>query len=73
MSNKITEEIAYRLTAQLSKLERAWEGMAIGIGFDIDEPSGKASIEFGPEDRPELVVKIVCDVRSVFVGAGETN
>jgi hypothetical protein len=65
--------MAIRLTTQLVKLERQWEGKQIGIGFDIDEATGDATVTFGPAGDDALAVRIVGDVRSVFVGRGEEN
>lgn len=72
-SRPIVEDIAIRLTTQLVRLERQWVGKQIGIGFNIDEQTGKATVTFQPADDDALAVRIVADVRSVFVGAGEEN
>lgn len=72
-SRPLVEDMAIRLTTQLVKLERQWIGKQIGIGFDIDEQTGKATVTFQPADDDALAVRIVADVRSVFVGSGEEN
>lgn len=72
-SRPLVQDMAIRLTTQLVKLERQWEGKQIGIGFDIDEATGDATVTFGPAGDDALAVRIVGDVRSVFVGRGEEN
>lgn len=72
--NDIIEDRAVALSVALAKLEDQWDAIddKIGIGYEIDDETGKMTISFGPEDG-RLAVRIVTDIHSVFVGEGPTN
>lgn len=67
------ESRAERTALNLAKMERAWKGKAVGIGFDCDTETGRIVVKFGPVDHPALTITITADIDSISVGEGDEN
>lgn len=70
----VIKKRAEALAAALTALEAQWEEHHhLGIGYDIDDETGKVIVTFGPDGCPEKAVRIVTDIHSIFVGQGPAN
>jgi hypothetical protein len=72
-SRRNTEAMLLRVTRNLERLEQAWQGKTIGIGFDCDVEVGRVNLVFEPEGEPENSLEIHVDVSSILIGRGEAN
>lgn len=70
---KTTEAMVMRITSNLDKLEQAWVGKTIGIGYDIDVEVGRINLVFEPEGEPENALVVHVDVADILIGQGDDN
>jgi hypothetical protein len=70
---KLTAAMAERVAANLDKLEQAWIGKTIGIGYDIDVEVGRFTITLEPDGEPENALQLSVDVANICIGQGEEN
>lgn len=68
-----SEAMMMRTTAVLAKLEEAWRGKTIGIGYECDVEAGRINLIFEPDGHPELAVQVNTDIANVCVGEGDEN
>ena len=68
-----TEAMVLRITKNLERLEQAWEGKTIGIGFECDVEVGRINIVFEPEGEPENALELHVDVSDILIGLGDEN
>jgi sulfate adenylyltransferase subunit 1 (EFTu-like GTPase family) len=68
-----TEAMVMRITKNLDKLEQAWAGKTIGIGYDIDVEVGRINLIFEPDGEPENALVVHVDVADIMIGQGDEN
>ena len=72
-SRKASEAMVMRITRNLDRLESAWAGKTIGIGYDVDVEVGRVNLVIQPEDEPENALEVAVDISDIMVGRGDRN